>query len=88
VKQEPLDELAAEDRTQGFDMEEEAFAGWDPAGMVEGESATGKQAVEVEVAFELLIPGVEDEGKGWGAVEVAAGEFQQGLRDRFEQEVQ
>lgn len=56
-------------------MEQEGFARGDPAGLVKREGASWKETVQVEMAFQLLVPGVEDTGKAWGSVEVTVGEF-------------
>ena len=55
---EKVKELAAENGAQGFDTEEEVFAGGDPAVLIETEHSFWEQAVEMEVGLELLVPGM------------------------------
>ncbi len=71
---EKVDELTAEDDAEGFDTEEEVFAGGDKAVLIEREHSFWEQAVEVEVVLELLIPGVQDTDKAWGSPKVSASE--------------
>ncbi len=71
---EKVEELSAEDDAEGFDTKEEVFAGGDPAVLIEREHSIWKQAVEVEVVLELLIPGVQDTDKAWGSPKVSASE--------------
>lgn len=71
---EGFQEFSAEDAAQRIIVEEEAFAGGDPAGLVEGEGTSGEEAMEVEMVIQLLIPGMEDEGKARGTVEVGVSE--------------
>ena len=85
---EGFQEFSAEGDAQRFIVEEEAFAAGEVAGLIEGEGALGEEAMEVEMVIQLLVPGMEHEGKAWGAVEVGVGELHEGLGDGFEQQVQ
>ena len=85
---EGFEEFSAEDGAQRIIVEEEAFAGRDVAGLVEGEGSLGEEAMEVEMVIQLLIPGMQDEGKARGTAEVSVGEFHEDFGDGFEQEVQ
>jgi len=71
---EKVEELSAEHDAEGFDTEEEVFAGGDKAVLIEREHSFWEQAVEVEVVLELLIPGVQDTDKAWGSPKVSASE--------------
>jgi hypothetical protein len=42
--------------------------------LIEREHSIWKQAMEVEVVLELLIPGVQDTDKAWGPPKVSASE--------------
>lgn len=85
---EGFEEFSTEDDAQRFIVEEEAFTGRDPAGVVEGEGSLGEEAMEVEMVLQLLIPGMQHQSKARGAVEVCVGEFHEDFGDDFEQEVQ
>ncbi len=71
---EEVEELSAEDDAEGFDTEEEVFAGGDPAVLIERQHSIWEQAMEVEVVLELLIPCVQDTDKAWGSPQVSASE--------------
>ena len=71
---EKVEKLTLEDDTEGFDTEEEVFAGGDPAGLIEREHSFWKEAMEVEVVLELLVPGMQDTDKAWGSPKVSASE--------------
>jgi hypothetical protein len=71
---EKVEELTAEDGAEGFDTEEEVFAGRDPAVLIEREHSFWEEAMEVEVVVELLIPGMQDTDKAWGSPKVSASE--------------
>ena len=71
---EKVEELSAEDDAEGFDTEEEVFAGRDPAVLIEREHSLWEEAMEVEVVLELLIPGVQDTDKAWGSPQVSTSE--------------
>ena len=45
------------------------------------------QAVQMEVRFELLIPGMQDSDKAQGAAQFLLPKLDQGFRDGFEKEV-
>ncbi len=85
---EEVEELSAEDDAEGFDTEEEVFAGGDPAVLIERQHSIWEQAMEVEVVFELLIPGVQDTDKAWGSPKVSASEGLESLGDGLKQEVE
>ncbi len=85
---EKVKELAAEDGAQGFDTEQEVFAGGDPAVLIEKEHSFWEQAVEMEVGLELLVPGMQDEGETRGSLKVSLSKFQKGLGDGLKQEVE
>ena len=85
---EKVQELTTEDSTQGFDTKEEVFARGDPAVLIEREHSFWEQAVEVKVILELLIPGMQDQGKARGSLKVPLSKFQQGLADRLEQQIE
>ncbi len=69
-------------------MEKEVFASWNPTGLMERQGTSWKEAMEMKMTLELLIPGVEDAGKTMRSVQVSVREFCEGLGDRFEQELQ
>ena len=71
---EKVEELTPEDDAEGFDMEEEVFAGGDPTSLIERKSPLGEEAVEVEVVLELLVPGMQDTDKAWGSPKMSASE--------------
>ena len=53
------DKLAAEDTAEHFDGKEERAAGGDPAGVIWGEAAGGKHAVDMGMILQSLVPGME-----------------------------
>jgi len=57
-----FEEASFEDLRQGFDGEDEAFLEWDPALMVSREHPPGDEAMNVWMAVELLVPGMENRG--------------------------
>ena len=71
---EKVEELTAEDDAEGFDTEEEVFAGGDKAVLIERQSTGRDKAVEVEVIPELLVPGMKDQDKAWGSPKMSASE--------------
>lgn len=85
---EGFQEFFTEGDAERFIVEEEAFAGGDVAGLIEGEGTLGEEAMEVEMVIQLLVPAMEHEGKTRGTTEVAVGESREGLGYGFEQEVQ
>jgi hypothetical protein len=85
---EKVEELTLEDDAEGFDTEEEVFAGGDPAVLIERQSSFWEEAMEVEVVVELLIPGVQDEDKARGSLKMSLSKFQEGLGDSLEQEIE
>jgi len=56
---ETVGELAAEHTAEHGDGEKEARMGWNPVGVVEGESTGRDDTVDMGMNFELLIPGVQ-----------------------------
>ncbi len=82
---EKVEELTAEDDAERFDTEEEVFAGGDPVVLIEREHSFWEQAEEVEVVPELLVPGMKDQDKTWGSLQVSLSKCQQGLGDGLEQ---
>jgi hypothetical protein len=85
---EKLQELPAEDGAQKFDAEEEVFASGDPTILIEREYSFWKKTVEVKMVSELLIPGMQDQGKAWGSLKVPLGKFQKRLGDGLKQELE
>ncbi len=71
---EKVEELTPEDDAEGFDTEEEVFAGGDKAVLIERQSTSRDKAVEVEVIPELLVPGMQDTDKAWGSPKMSASE--------------
>ncbi len=71
---EKVEELTPEYDAEGFDTEEEVFAGRNPTSLIERKSTLGEEAVEVEVVLELLVPGMQDTDKAWGSPKVSASE--------------
>ena len=71
---EKVEELTPEDDAEGFDTEEEVFAGGDPTILIERQSTGRDKAVEVEVVLELLVPGMQDTDKAWGSPKMSASE--------------
>lgn len=85
---EEVEELSAEHDAEGFDTEQEVFTGGDPVVLIERQHSIWEQAMEVEVVFELLIPGVQDTDKAWGSPKVSASEGQESFGDGLKQEVE
>ena len=83
---EKVQELATEDGAQGFDTEQEVIAGGDPAVLIDREHSFWEQAMEVKVVSELLVPGMQDEGKTRSSLKVILSKFQEGLGDGLKQE--
>ena len=82
-----VEELTPEDSAQGLDPKQEVFSGFNPATVIEGESACGDEAVEVEVVFKELIPCVKDSDETYSSPQVCVAELQQGFTDRLKQDV-
>ena len=85
---EQVEELSAEHDAQGFDVEEEVFAGGNPAVLIEGQGSSRDEAMEVEVIQQDLVPGMEHSGKARGPSKVSAGEVCEGLRDSLKQDIE
>lgn len=82
-----VEELTPEDSAQGLDAEQEVFAGFNPAALIGGEGACGDEAVQVEVVFEELVPGVKDGDETYSSPQVRVAELQKRLTDRLKQDV-
>lgn len=63
---EVVDELATEDEGEGFLVKEIVILARDPAFALCAQGAPRYQAVQMEVGFELLIPGMQDSDKTQG----------------------
>ncbi len=85
---EKVKELTAEDGAQGFDTEEEVFAGGDPTVLIEREHSFREKTVEMEVGLELLVPGMKNQGKARCSLKVSLSKFQKGLGDGLKEEVE
>ena len=84
---EVMDELATKDQREGFLVEEVVLFARDPAFAFCAQGTSGYQAVQMEVGFELLIPGMQDSDKAQGPSQFLPPELDQGFRDGFEKEV-
>ena len=63
---EVIDELTTKDQGESFLVEEIVILARDPAFVLCAQGTTGYQAVQMEVSFELLIPGMQDSDKAQG----------------------
>jgi|SRR5437660_286306 len=83
------DKLAAEDTAEHFDGKEERAAGGDPAGVIWGEAAGGKHAVDMGMILQSLVPGMEhtEEADLGSNVPGIAGDLQQGFGAGAKQQV-
>jgi hypothetical protein len=81
-----LQELPSKDRRELSDWQEEPRSRRDPLSSVEAQSSAGRDAVDVGVIPELLIPGVENGDEAGGGPEVVATHVDHGLRGGLEQE--
>ena len=61
-----IDELATKDQGEGFLVEQIVLFAWNPAFALCAQGTSGYQAVQMEVSFELLIPGMQDSDKAQG----------------------
>ena len=82
-----VEELTPEDSAQVLDPKQEVFAGGSPAALVERESACGDEAVQVEVVFKGLVPGVKYSDETYSSPQVRVAELQKRLTDRLKQDV-
>ena len=85
---EVVDELATKDQGEGFLVEQVGILAGDPAAALCAQGTSGYQAVQMEVGFELLIPGMQDSDKAQGPAQFLPPKLDQGLRDGFEEEVE
>ena len=85
---EKLQELSAKDDAKGFDGEQEVVARGDPAVLIERKHSFWKNTVEVKMGLQLLIPGMQNQGKAWGSLKTSLGKFQQGLGNGLKQELE
>jgi hypothetical protein len=53
------DELTTKHAPENSDGKEEAWVGWNPVGVIAGESAGGNDTVDVGMKLEFLVPGME-----------------------------
>jgi hypothetical protein len=83
---ESFEELPSKDFRELPHGQEEAWPGRDPARLIETETASRDDAVEVRVIPQLLIPGVENGDEARCGSEVAATHLDHGLADGLEQE--
>jgi hypothetical protein len=82
------DELTTKHAPENSDGKEEAWVGWNPVGVIAGESAGGNDTVDVGMKLEFLVPGMEhaeeaDLGSEMGGM---AGDFQQSFGAGSEQQ--
>src|SRR5882724_2076347 len=56
---EKVEKLSAEDDTEGFDMEQKVFTGRTPALLIERQSSSGDQTMEMKMIQQGLVPGVQ-----------------------------
>jgi len=84
---EVIEELATKDQGEGFLVEQIVLFTRDPAFALCAQGPSGDEAVEMEVRFELLIPGMQDSDKAQGAAQFLPCKLDQGFRDGFEKEV-
>jgi len=61
---------------------------WIPGFSIEGQSAGGDGAVQMNVGVELLVPGVEDGGDSEFSAEFPGGKTQEGFGDGLEEDVE
>lgn len=83
---EVIDELATKDQGEGFLVEQIVLLAWDPAFALRAQSTSRYQAVQMEVGFELLIPGMQDSDKAQSPSQFFLPKLDQGLGDGFEEE--
>ena len=56
---EQVEELAAKDNAQGFNREQKVFTGRPPALLIEGQSSSGDQTMEMKMIQQGLVPGMQ-----------------------------
>ena len=73
--------LAPEEAAEYAHRQEEARSAGDPAGMIEGESTGGNQAMQVRMVAQVLAPGMEYGEHSDACAEMAriGGDLQQGF---------
>lgn len=81
-----LEKFPSKDHREFPDRQKESRSRRDPLRAIEAQSSTGRDAVDVGVIPELLIPGVEDGDEARCGSEVAATHVDHGLRYGLEQE--
>jgi hypothetical protein len=84
---EVIDELAPKDQGEGLLVEQIVLFAWNPVFALCAQGTSRDQAVQMEVRFELLIPGMQDSDKAQGAAQFFPPKLDQGFRDGFEKEV-
>ncbi len=85
---EVIDDLAPKDQGEGFLVEQIVFFAWNPVFALCAQGTSRDQAVQMEVRFELLIPGMQDSDKAQGPAQFLLTKLDQGFRDGFEEEVE
>lgn len=76
---EVIEELATKDQGEGFLVEQIVLFAWNPAFALCAQGTSGDQAVQMEVRFELLIPGMQDSDKAQGPTQFILPKLDQGL---------
>lgn len=87
---EGIEELSAEELTEGADGKEVVDGGGDPAQRIEGQAAAGDDAMDMGVKAQVACPGVQDAGDaevGAEALGISA-EFEEGGSGGGEEEVE
>lgn len=85
---EVIEELATKDQGEGFLVEQIGLFAWDPAFVLCAQGTSGYQTVQMEVRFELLIPGMQDSDKAQGPAQFLPPKLDQGFRDGFEEDIE
>ncbi len=83
---EGFEELPSKDLRELPHGQEEAWPGGDPARLVQAQTASGDDAVDVWVIPEMLIPGVENGDEAGSRPKMLSAHLDHGLTDRFKQE--
>jgi hypothetical protein len=86
---EASDELATKHAPQHWAGKKEARAGWNPAGVVGREPASGDDTVNVRMKLQLLIPGMQHAEEADLGCETSgmAGDFEKGFCAGTEQQI-
>lgn len=85
---EVVEEFAAEHERERLDGKQKGGRRRDPGVAVEGQSAAGDGAVQMDMGVELLIPGVEDAGDSKFSAEGFGGKAEQGFGNRAEEDIE